>query len=83
KRRRILAKKDNRAVCLLFSEILDFLKKRKLISGYREFYKGIKEFQELSGVLDIYEKARFSPYEIEKAEFDIVMDFHKRIKSKR
>lgn len=80
KRRKILKKKDNRAVCLLFSESFDILKKKKLVSDYREFYKGIRESQELSGVLKIYEKARFSPYEIEKTEFDTIMEFYKRIK---
>ena len=83
KRRKILAEQDNRAVCLLFSESMDFLKKKKLISDYREFYRAVKEFQELSDVQNIYEKARFSPYEIEKTEFDTVMEFHKRVKSKR
>lgn len=70
RRRRQIGKKDNRAVCLLFEDIMIILEKNK-----RDFSNA--EFEKVS---DIYGKARFSKHVITEDEFIFVYEFRRRLK---
>lgn len=70
RRRRQIGKKDNRAVCLLFEDIMIILEKNK-----RDFNNA--EFEKVSA---IYGKARFSKHAITEDEFIFVYEFRRRLK---